>query len=79
MPTDVFDKPEKREEFCVKDFIMNDNAKDIRRPEIEACAKALKNELGFKKVGAVGYCYGGWAVFHLGNKSKSSHVFGCVG
>jgi hypothetical protein len=37
------------------------NSKDIRGPEIFAAAKALK--LQYKKVGAVGYCYGGWAAF----------------
>ena len=46
------------------------NGKEVRWPEIEACAKALKGELGFKKVGAMGYCYGGWAVFKLGDKSE---------
>ena len=44
------------------------NGKAVREPEIAACAKALKQELGFKKVGAVGFCYGGWAVFRLGAK-----------
>ena len=75
---DLFDNPEKRDEFDVKDFVTIKNGKDVRRPEIEACAKALKNELGFKKVGAVGYCYGGWVVFHLGNKSKFSHLTGYI-
>ena len=35
------------------------NSKDIRFPEIESCAKALKQEHGFKKLGAMGFCFGG--------------------
>lgn len=40
------------------------NSKDIRGPEIFACAKELRQQ--YKKVGAIGYCYGGWACFQLG-------------
>lgn len=48
------------------------NGKATRGPEVFACAKALKQELGFKKVGAVGFCYGGWAAFQLGAKGRSA-------
>ncbi|KAL2828398.1 Alpha/Beta hydrolase protein [Aspergillus cavernicola] len=44
------------------------NGREQREGEIFACARALKQELGYKKVGAVGYCYGGWASFRLGGK-----------
>lgn len=47
------------------------HSKDIRFPEIETCAKSLKQEHGFKKLGAIGFCYGGWAVFQLGAKGKN--------
>ena len=70
IPTDTLSDPEKRAKFDIPAFIMGRNSKDNRWPEVEACAKALKGELGFKKVGAVGYCYGGWAVFQLGKKSR---------
>lgn len=46
------------------------NGKDKRLPEMEACVKALRNEHGFKKIGAAGFCYGGWACFQLGAKGK---------
>lgn len=68
--------PEKRDKFDLKGFAVDKNGKEVRWPEIEACAKALKGELGFKKVGAVGYCYGGWAVFKLGDKSKCKAATG---
>ncbi|KAG9229506.1 dienelactone hydrolase family protein [Amylocarpus encephaloides] len=42
------------------------NSREIREPEIFACAKALRGQ--FKKVGAVGFCYGGWAVLRLAAK-----------
>ena len=46
------------------------HSKAIRGPELVACAKALREEHGFKKVGAVGFCFGGWAVLSLGAKGK---------
>ena len=52
------------------DFDMNAfmarHSKDIRYPEILSCAIALKRNCGYKKLGAMGFCYGGWAVFRLG-------------
>ena len=45
--------------------------KELRFPEIESCARSLKQEHGFKKVGAMAFCWGGWAVFQLGAKGKS--------
>lgn len=47
------------------------NSKAIRGPETVAAAKFLKSDLGFKKIGAVGYCYGGWASFQLGAKGNN--------
>jgi len=47
---------------------MGRNGKDKRGPEIDAATKELKSK--FKKVGAIGYCYGGWAVLQLGTKGK---------
>jgi dienelactone hydrolase len=40
------------------------NSREVREPEIFGCVKALR-EQGFEKVGAIGFCYGGWAVFRL--------------
>ncbi|KAI1411826.1 dienelactone hydrolase family protein [Hypoxylon sp. FL1857] len=45
------------------------NAREVREPEIFAAAKTLKQK--YKKVGAIGYCYGGWAVFRLGAKEHN--------
>jgi dienelactone hydrolase len=42
------------------------NSKANRRHEIFACAAALRTHQNAAKVGAVGFCYGGWAVFQLG-------------
>jgi dienelactone hydrolase len=44
------------------------NRREVREPEIFECAKALKQQ--YKKLGAVGYCYGGWAAFRLGGAAK---------
>jgi len=50
------------------------NSKEIRSPEIFACAKALR--ASYKKVGAIGYCYGGWACFRLA--AKGENLLDCV-
>jgi dienelactone hydrolase len=63
------------EPFDIGAFITRNNP-DLRWPEISSCAKALKTELGFKKVGAIGFCYGGWAVLKLG--SKENALVDCV-
>ena len=48
------------------------HSKDLRFPEIETYVKSLKQEHGFKKVGAIGFCWGGWAVFQLGAKGTAT-------
>ena len=50
------------------------NSRDIREPEIFACARELRSK--YKKVGAVGYCFGGWAVFRLG--AKGNNLVDCI-
>lgn len=67
--------PELAKKFDLMEFIGR-NSKEIRFPEIKANAIALKKELGFKKVGAIGFCYGGWAVFQLG--AKSNPLVDCI-
>lgn len=66
---ETMEDPEKFKNFDIGAF-MGRHGKDIRGPEIFACAKALKQELGFKKLGAIGFCYGGWAVFRLGAQGE---------
>ena len=61
----------KLKEAGLDSFILR-NSRQIREPEIFDCAKALREHLGYKKVGAVGYCYGGWASFRLGSKEHSA-------
>ena len=52
------------------------NSRDIREPEIFDCARALR--VKYKKVGAVGFCYGGWAVFRLGAKEHQPSLVDCI-
>ena len=63
----MIEDPKKRETFDLKAFLGR-NSKEKRFPEMSGFAKALKAERGFKKLGAIGFCYGGWAVFQLGEK-----------
>jgi dienelactone hydrolase len=52
------------------------NSREIREPEIFACAKELRAK--FKKVGAVGFCFGGWACFRLGAKEHQPPLVDCI-
>jgi len=48
----------KPEVFDLESFF-DRHSKHIRFPEISSCAKALKQDREFKKLGAMGFCYGG--------------------
>jgi dienelactone hydrolase len=50
------------------------NTKDKRRDEIFACARVLRSQ--YKKVGAIGFCFGGWAVFELG--AEGNDLMDCI-
>lgn len=63
------ENPHKRAAFDLDGFLAR-HSKDVRRPEIFGCANALKQDLGFEKVGAIGFCYGGWAVLQLAAKGQ---------
>ena len=64
-----YENPEKKKNF---DFMLKRNSQETRYPEMKACVTALRQELNFKNVGAIGFCYGGWAVFKLAAKGLSS-------
>ncbi|KUL84841.1 hypothetical protein ZTR_08235 [Talaromyces verruculosus] len=67
LPTNVLLDENRWNEIDVPGF-MGRNTKAIREPEIFGCAKALRSEHGYSSVGAIGFCFGGWAVFRLGAK-----------
>lgn len=50
------------------------NGKEQRRDEIFAAAKVLRSQ--YKKVGVIGFCFGGWAVFQLG--AKGNNLVDCI-
>ena len=52
------------------------NSRQIREPEIFECARALRSQYG--KVGAIGFCFGGWAVFRLGAKEHNPPLVDCI-
>jgi len=45
------------------DSHLNANSREVRSPEVLACAQHLRAQ--YSRLGAIGYCYGGWAGFHL--------------
>ena len=73
----IFD-PEKFTNLDLQSY-MQRNSKEARGPAVHDFARKLKTEMGFKKVGAVGYCWGGWAAFQLGGKGMCDRIcFLCV-
>ncbi|KAH7038962.1 putative endo-1,3-1,4-beta-D-glucanase [Macrophomina phaseolina] len=53
------------------------NSKTVREPEIFGCARALRSR--HRRVGAVGFCYGGWGVFRLGAKrDQEQKLVDCI-
>ncbi|KAI4167692.1 MAG: hypothetical protein LQ343_007011 [Gyalolechia ehrenbergii] len=46
------------------------HSKEIRGPEVFEAARALKQDLGFQKIAAIGYCWGGWPAFQLAAKGR---------
>lgn len=55
------------------------HSREIREPEIFACARHLRSR--YKHLGAVGYCFGGWAVFRLGstaNNNNGKNLVDCI-
>lgn len=62
-------------EIDVPGFIKK-NTREIREPEIFETAKVLRAR--FKRLGAVGYCFGGWAVFRLGAKVHQPPLVDCI-
>ncbi|KAJ5107185.1 alpha/beta-hydrolase [Penicillium angulare] len=51
------------------------NSKEVRESEIISFANSLRSL--HKRIGAVGFCYGGWAVFRLGAK-KHENLVDCI-
>ncbi|PYI00058.1 putative endo-1,3-1,4-beta-D-glucanase [Aspergillus ellipticus CBS 707.79] len=58
--------------------ILDDSARhpDIDLPSFFSCAKALHSTHNFRSLGALGFCYGGWAVFRLG--AKDVNLVDCI-
>lgn len=63
------------EEFDLMGFI-GKHSRKIREPEIFDCARLLRDK--YKKVGAIGFCYGGWACFRLAAKEHQPPLVDCI-
>jgi len=50
--------------YELEDFLKS-NSKEVRWPQIKDYVTALKKEHGYEKVGAIGYCWGGWGTWKL--------------
>ena len=67
---------ERFHEIDLKGF-MERHGREVRTPELVECARTLKRQ--YNKVGAVGYCYGGWATFMLAAQRPRVIDAGVVG
>ena len=48
------------------------NSKEVRSPEIMQCARMVRSK--HERMGAIGFCFGGWGVFQLGAKANNGLV-----
>ena len=73
LDTDILSQPDRRDwaKLNLPDFLAR-NSKEIRTPEVVDCAKRLRSQ--YKKVGVIGFCWGGWTVFQLGGKEHNGLV-----
>lgn len=55
---------------------MKRNGRHVREPEILQIARILRSK--FDRVCAIGFCYGGWAVFHLGSRQHQPALVDCM-
>ncbi|KUJ12522.1 alpha/beta-hydrolase [Mollisia scopiformis] len=71
LPPEILDDPSQWHTLDFPGFMAR-NSKSVREQEILACAQALRSQ--YKRVGAAGFCFGGWAVFRLGAKEHANLV-----
>lgn len=63
LPADILCQPAPWPQLDVEGFIGR-NSKEVRTPEMIECARELRSR--HRRTGAIGFCFGGWAVFRLG-------------
>lgn len=68
-------RQERYKEAGLNEFVKR-NSRQIREPEIITFAKYLRER--FARVGAAGYCFGGWAVFRLGAREHNPPLVDCI-
>lgn len=63
------DHPNLTDEGFLNDVLMpfvERHNRNVHDQDVFVVARALRRELGFEKVAAIGFCYGAWAVLRLG-------------
>ncbi|KAB8279103.1 Alpha/Beta hydrolase protein [Aspergillus minisclerotigenes] len=75
LPPDVLLDESRWNELDLPGFLSR-NTKAIRETDIFNCAKALRGEYKYSSIGAIGFCFGGWAVFRLG--AKDVRLVDCI-
>ncbi|CAI4214304.1 unnamed protein product [Parascedosporium putredinis] len=65
IPVEILNDQSRWAELDLPSFLKR-NAKDVRAPEIFACAAEMKSN--HPRTGIMGFCYGGWGAFQLAAK-----------
>lgn len=71
LPPAIIDNPPEWDKLDLPTFMAR-NSKQARAPEMAALAKFLRTQ--HRRLGAIGFCYGGWAVFQLGARVAEGEV-----
>ncbi|KAH8586909.1 Alpha/Beta hydrolase protein [Bisporella sp. PMI_857] len=75
LPADILRDFSRFGELDMKGFMAR-NSKANRESEILSCARVLRPR--YKRVGVIGFCFGGWGVFRLGAKSHVPPLVDCI-
>ncbi|KAH7121645.1 putative endo-1,3-1,4-beta-D-glucanase [Dactylonectria macrodidyma] len=67
IPADILNDQSRWAEMDVPGFLER-NSKAIRGSEVIECAGDLRSQ--HKRIGSIGFCYGGWGVFLFGTKAN---------
>jgi len=75
VPSDVFDPGYKGEKFDLMAWVGKQKPENVDKM-VEDCIEGMKSEYGVKKIGAVGYCFGGRYVVRFLKDGRIDAGFG---
>lgn len=73
LPLEILQDPSKFHQLDLPGFLAR-NSKATREREIFECARVLRAR--YQRLGAIGFCFGGWGIFRLG--AKGNRLVDCI-